>query len=71
MKTTLIVYLAVAGFWAAFVVTQIVMPAIRGTALFPFLRKDRREAESGLVDAREKEDERAIRNETQSIKTKW
>lgn len=71
MKTTLAVYLAVTAFWLAFFVTQIVLPAMRGTALFPSLRKDRRDAESGLIEAQEKEDERAIRDKTKSIKNNW
>ena len=43
------------------VLTQMFIPAIRGTALFPLLRKERQEAIDAFHEAREEDDIQEIR----------
>lgn len=68
MRIALIIYAAFSIFWITVIITQVVMPAIRGTALFPNLRGSRREVEANLTEEMEKHDQKIIRERTQQIK---
>lgn len=69
MKTILLIYVAFAAVWLAFFVSQIVIPAIRGTKLFPFFRSDElRTAEAGLVSANENHQTKVTNWEIQRIR---
>jgi hypothetical protein len=51
-----------------FLVTQVVVPALKGTRLFPLLDKKRRAAFEALAKARDEEEIDAVRKQTAQVR---
>ena len=53
---------------AAVLVVQVILPLLKGTALFPFFNKDRREIEHELTEVLTEAEQEALRKELEEFK---
>lgn len=56
MKWTLILELVIGALFVIFVVSQLIVPAVKGTPFFPILRAKRRAASQVLAEATEEKE---------------
>lgn len=61
IRTVMFFEFAVGVLAVLFVLTQMFIPALRGTMLFPILRRKRQEAIEAVIDSREEKDVSQIR----------